>query len=230
MIIIILIYYTHLMTSCHCNISIFHAVYSSMLISMGMLNPDESFISNKMALEMRGAVANILSSPEGVLYVNNKPKKRIVRCKDLLKSAANNEGLSTKEYLRRLRKSGKEGGLYGGGPELTVLSNMLRRPLSIYHLKQTSNIDTTEEKTSQKSREIVRMGCFGEGLFEDPCQSIPDSIVSNAVFFSLDSRSSSPSSPMRPSWHLHILIADVSENERHASLLLPSIPILHNNR
>ena len=196
-----------------------------MLISMGMLNPDDSFFSNTMQ-EMRNSVANILSSPEGTLYVNNKPKKRIVRCKDLLKSAANNEGLSTKEYLRKLRKSGKEGGLYGGGPELTVLSNMLRRPLSIYHLKQTTNV----EKSSQKSREIVQMGCFGEGLFEDPCQSIPDSIVSNAVFFSLDSRSSSPSSPMRPSWHLHILIADVSENERHASLLLPSIPILHNNR
>jgi len=196
-----------------------------MLVSMGMLNPDDSFFSNTMATEMRCSVANILSSPEGTLYVNNKPKKRIVRCKDLLKSAANNEGLSTKEYLRKLRKSGREGGLYGGGPELTVLSNMLRRPLSIYHLKQTNN-----NIQNSKSREIIRMGCFGEGLFEDPCQSIPDSIVSNAVFFSLDSRSSSPSSPMRPSWHLHILIADVSENERHASLLLPSIPILHNNR
>ena len=85
---------------------------------MGMLNPDTAFSSN-MSSEMRGVVANFLSSPEGTLYVSNKPVKRIVRCRDLLKSAAKNEGMSPEEYLIKLRQPGKLGGLYGGGPELT---------------------------------------------------------------------------------------------------------------
>jgi len=213
-------------------------------------------------------VAKFLSSPEGVLYVNNKPVKRIVRCRDLLSSAAKNEGLSPDEYLMRLRQPGKKGGLYGGGPELTCLSNILRRPISIYHLKQqqsqqqqqisTANTNATAS-TATTCCELERMGVFGEGLFEDPCGSIPDSVISNAVFFTVDgskliqqSQSSSSSSttassstttttvedassilngissPLKCSWHLHVLIADSGNNEKHASVLLPSVSILHN--
>lgn len=154
------------------------------------------------------------------------------RCTDLLTSAARNEGLGTEEYLIKLRQPGKKGGLYGGGPELTVLSNILRRPISIYHLKQSIN---NADSLDIDSREIVRMGVFGEGLFEDPGQTIPDSVVSNAIFFPLDTRrlqtanlASALGSPLKSSWHLHILIADTSANEKHACVLLPSVPILHN--
>lgn len=131
-----------------------------------------------------------------------------------------------------MTKLRQPGGLYGGGPELTVLSNILRRPISIYHLKETQNADSQDN-----SRLLERMGVFGEGMFEDPGQTIPDSVISNAVFFTLDSRDmqqnngqSSPliGSPMKCSWHLHVLIADASENEKHACVLLPSVPILHN--
>ena len=60
-------------------------------------------METNMALEMRRVVANFLSSPEGTLYVNNRPRKRIVRCRVLLQSAAKNEGLSAEEYLAKLR-------------------------------------------------------------------------------------------------------------------------------
>ncbi|KAL7544769.1 hypothetical protein ACHAWF_008132 [Thalassiosira exigua] len=216
---------------------VFHAVLSSVFISMGMLDPDSGFSNmSSMALEMRSVVAKYLASPEGNLYVNNKPRKRIVRCRDLLQSAANNEGMSTDEYLIKLRQPGKQGGLYGGGPELTVLSNILRRPISIYHLKHTTEEDFCE---------IERMGVFGEGLLEDPGRSVPDSVISNAVFFTLDGRAGknegsaldktvpnmvSPiGAPLKCSWHLHILIADAGQNEKHATVLLPSVPILHTN-
>ncbi len=184
-------------------------------------------------------VANYLSSPDGVLYVNKKPVKRIVRCQDLLSSAAKTEGLSRDEYLMRLRQPGKLGGLYGGGPELTVLSNILRRPISIYHLKQQQqrqHIISTSNKNTTTHCELERMGVFGEGLFEDQCQSIPDSVISNAVFFTVTDgtqeaknglSSTSISTPLKSSWHLHVLIADASENEKHASVLLPSVSILH---
>jgi hypothetical protein len=222
---------------------VFHAVLSSVFISMGMLNPDAAFTPNNlmssMVLEMRNVVANFLTSPDGTLYVNNKPRKRLVRSRDLLVSAAKSEGFSTEKYLAKLRLPGRMGGLYGGGPELTVLSNILRRPISIYHLSPSTSI--------AESCNIDRVGVFGEGLYEDPCNAIPNSVVSNAVFFTMNGKttpdpnqqqhesngsvaaSSVLSSPFKCSWHLHILIADASENEKHACVLLPSAPILHNN-
>jgi hypothetical protein len=42
--------------------------------------------------------------------------------------------------------------------------------------------------------------------------------------------SSTLSSPFKCSWHVHILIADASEREKHACVLLPSAPILHNSQ
>ena len=218
---------------------VFHAVLGSVFVSMGMIDPDASCYSagvHSMALEMRKVVANFLSSPEGTLYVGNRPRKRIVRCRDLLSSAAKAEGMSPEEYLARLRAPGRRGGLYGGGPELTVLSNILRRPISVFHLKQTTTTMTTTTG-GENCRELQRMGVFGEGMFEDSCRSVPDSVVSNAVFFTLDGRadqqSSSPSpisSPLKCSWHLHILVADAGDGEKHACVLLPSVPILHNDR
>lgn len=209
---------------------VFHAVLSSVFVSMGMLNPDSALSGtmSSMALEMRGVVAKFLSSPDGTLYVTGRPRKRIVRCRDLLRSAANGEGIAEEEYLARLRRRGREGGLYGGGPELTVLSNVLRRPISIYHLKQVRDAPYDGECV-----EIERMGVFGEGLFEDPGRSVPDSVVTNAVFFTVDGtrRTTSPlSSPLKCSWHVHILIADAGDGEKHATVLLPSVPILHNDR
>merc|ERR1711957_248770 len=95
---------------------------------------------------------------------------------------------------------------------------------------------TPEEATSETCCEIERMGVFGEGLFEDSCISIPDSVVSNAVFFTLAKAArESPSSqvlgaPVKCSWHVHILIADVGDAEKPATVLLPSTSILEEQR
>eukprot|EP00986_Skeletonema_menzelii_P001276 scaffold338_cov155-Skeletonema_menzelii.AAC.10 len=197
------------------------------------MNPDADAgdtLLSSMALEMRNVVAKFLSSPEGTLYVNNKPAKRIVRCRDLLSSAAKNEGLSPDEYLKRLRQPGSQGGLYGGGPELTVLSNILRRPISIYHLKQqqqSSIMNATDSSTATTCCELERMGVFGEVFFTvDGCKVKQQSssleedttLILNGI-----------SSPLKCSWHLHVLIADTGNNEKHASVLLPSVSILHND-
>ncbi|KAL3809705.1 hypothetical protein ACHAXA_009399 [Cyclostephanos tholiformis] len=203
---------------------LFHAVLGSVFVSMGMINPDSAYSDavHSMVLEMRQVVANFLSSPEGTLYVNNRPRKRIVRCRDLLSSAAMAEGMSSEEYLARLRLPGRDGGLYGGGPELTVLSNILRRPISIFHLKQ-------------RRRHQSSIAGGGGGQLS---RITTDGVVSNAVFFTLDGRqqgpgqSSSPpiSSPLKCSWHLNILIVDAGDGQKHACVLLPSVSILHNVR
>ena len=86
---------------------VFQAVLCSVFVSMGMLNPDgtNSRFMSALALEMRNVVANVLSSPDGTLYVNNKPTKRIVRCKDLLQSAAQNEGMTSGAFLILILKT-----------------------------------------------------------------------------------------------------------------------------
>ena len=68
-----------------------------------------------------------VNNNSGNLHVNGK---RIVRVIDLLQSAAKQEHVSPETYIELLRN----GTLQGGGPELTVLSNILRRPISIYEL------------------------------------------------------------------------------------------------
>lgn len=200
-----------------------------------MMSPDSEYTIKSMALEMRQVVANFLSWPDGNLYVdNNLGKKRLVRSRDLLRSAARGEGLSKEEYLVRLRKPGRDGGLYGGGPEMTVLSNILRRPIAIYHLA-TSGREPLPG--TGDALEIVKVGEFGRGHFEDACSKIPDSVVANTFFFTMTNEQSedstaSPtfSSPLKCSWDLHILIVDAGDREKHATVLLPSVPILHNGK
>ena len=193
------------------------------------MSPDSEFTVKSMALEMRQVVANFLASPDGNLYVdNNLGKKRVVRISDLLQSAAQGEGLSKEEYLIRLRKPGKDGGLYGGGPELTVLSNILRRPIVIYHLVASRRQPSLR---TGDALEIIKVGEFGKGHFEDACSKIPNSVVSNALFFTVDGRASPTfSSPLKCAWDLHILIVDAGNREKHATVLLLSAPILHNSK
>mmetsp|Transcript_43873 Transcript_43873/g.99167 ORF Transcript_43873/g.99167 Transcript_43873/m.99167 type:complete len:243 (-) Transcript_43873:62-790(-) len=155
-----------------------------------------------VADETRDVVAQVLSS-QGNLYIADK---RIVRAPDLLKSAAKQEGLTPEEYISRLRTKGKDGGLYGGGPELTVLSNVLRRPISIYHLDEEGD-DPTD------TCRVKEVALFGNGIFEDPCLNMPDSAVLSGI------------QPGAFSWHIHILITDVNMelSEKHALVLLPDI-------
>ena len=112
------------------------------------------------------------------------------------------------------------GGLQGGGPELTALSNVLRRPISIYELaplceeeEDTVGPETLEERKEPPLDHLERwrireVGTFGN-IFEDPLISIPDSAVLSGL------------QPGAYSWHLHILVVDVGQGEKHACTLLP---------
>ena len=160
-----------------------------------------------IAKETRQVVASILES-EGNLYIE---QSRFVPARQLLKSAARQEGITPEEYLTLLRKEGSEGGLYGGGPELAVLSNVLRRPISVYELEDDNSAVEAVEDNVTCSR-IVCKGIFGAPIFQDPCRSIPDSAVLSNL------------QPGAYSWHLHILVVDAG-GEKHACVLLPQSPI-----
>ncbi len=199
----------------------FLAVALATSTSMGL--GGNNALLNAVADETREVVAQVLSTPQGHLHVN---EKRIVRVRDLLKSAAMNEHVSMETYIELLRN----GTLQGGGPELTVLSNVLRRPISIYELDELiyeeddDNIklrDDTELRNNNKNVQKITsssiiplqfrikcVGTFGD-LFKDPCAEIPNPAVISGLL------------PGAYSWHIHLLILDSGPNEKHACALLP---------
>jgi hypothetical protein len=161
------------------------------------------------AKRLRATIAEILSS-EGTLYIEDD---RIVSTTALLNSAANQEGLSPDEYLDKLSLDGPEGGMFCGGPELTVLSNLYRRPISIYELDDAQFRSMITEKNTISIGEdtpipIDKRGTFGLNLFEDPCVAYPGSAVATSR-----------------EWHIHVLVLDVSAKEKHACVLLPEVSI-----
>ncbi len=126
----------------------FLAVALATSTSMGLGGNDALLAT--VAAKTRDIVAQFLSAPDGPLHVSGR---RIARAVDLLRSAVLNEELGTngngsgtdgsgtdgsgtdgsdgtREYIEKL----VNGELQGDGPELTVLSNVLRRPISIYEL------------------------------------------------------------------------------------------------
>ena len=192
----------------------FLAVALAAATSMGLGGNDA--LLEAISRETREVVAQVLSSPTGTLYIANG---QTCKAKALLQQATRGEGLGedTDRYLELLRMPGAKGGIQGGGPELTVLANVLRRPISIYELAATINdVDKNQnEECSPTTCPIVCKGTFGMDLFADPCATITESAVLSNV------------QPGAYSWQLHILILDVSPNgdEKHACVLLPQTPI-----
>lgn len=189
----------------------FLAVALATLTSMGLGGNDA--LLRAVSRETRAVVASVFEKGSGNLVIEGK---RLVTAQSLLKSAAQSEGVSTDQYLDLLRKEGIDGGLYGGGPELAVLANVLRRPISIYELaegdnnNEEANDSNSNSEIQQQQQPIYCAGTFGESTFADPLTSIPESaILSNTL----------PTGAY--SWHLHILVVDVSPIEKHACVLLP---------
>jgi OTU-like cysteine protease len=193
----------------------FLAVALATLASMG-LGGNDAFLVRAVSRETRSIVATILESGNGTLIVTGN---RTINTSTLLRQAASGENLSIPEYIRQLKLDGKEGGLYGGGPELTVLTNVLRRPISIYHLAHPTNNDNNLEnidiKTKSISIPIQCMGIFGAETFTDPLLVLNDNVHPSAVL------SSELQSYGAYSWHLHILVVDSSPTEKHACVLFP---------
>ena len=202
----------------------FLAVALAAATSMGLGGSNE--LLQAISQQTRSIVAQVLSAPTGKLYIG-PGKDNVVDASRLLRSAVLQEPSmnTTEEYLEALRKGGRNGGLYGGGPELVVLSNILRRPISIYELDEERLLEEEQEyqngdynqtnatKDNEISPEIfypiVCKGSFGEGVFEDPCLTFPDSVILSNM------------QPGAYSWRLHILVLNSSPTEKHACVLLP---------
>jgi hypothetical protein len=170
----------------------FLAVALATQLSMGLdhsvTGEDDLPRLESMAQETRNVVSRVLQSSGSLVIDKDQPP---VSARALLASAVAKEDTTTEDYLERLETIGRLGGMYGGGPELAVLSNILRRPISIFEL-------ASDDLLTEKECRIERQGTFG--CFDDP---LPED---SAIPFS---------------WHLHILVVDVSPHEKHACVLLP---------
>jgi len=221
----------------------FLAVAFATAVSMGLASRtrtngldehNDTAMLRTLAKEMRQLVAKVLSSEGNVLIAG----KRICSARGLLKSSATAEGMTPARYLARLVKGGRRGGLNGGGPELTILSNILRRPISIYEVHKPDVIEgssgiragmesewqnpgaeaaegcmSSKDVENGSSCRIQRVGSFADS-FVDPCAVVPNSAVL---------ADQTASTPGLCSWGIHILVLDTASTvmEKHAIALLP---------
>ena len=179
----------------------FLAVALATSTSMGL--GGNNALLRSIAADTRSVVADVMASKEGHFHINGN---RLVRARDLLCSAAKKEGLDCDTYIEYVRN----GNLQGGGPELTVLSNVLRRPISIYELdwKDGSNVDDDTPIAIPDVIDLKHMGTFGD-IFRDPLSKISNPAVLSGL------------QQGAYSWHIHILVVDAGFGEKHACALLP---------
>ena len=208
-----------------------------------------------LAQDTRTMVAQVLNSTDGWLYIHGggggsgggtggewdgaTSSQRIVcKASELLQQATNQEpGFNTtQEYLHALITPGALGGLYGGGPELTVLANIFRRPISIYELAPSPSCSAAATKTFSDSEQestnpttaspndvcpVICRGTFGDGLFDDPCGNM-SILPQSAVLSSYGGTGVVTGHTKATNWHLHVLVINVSPTEKHACVLIPT--------
>lgn len=186
-------------------------------------------IFQSIAQQTRTTVSRILQSTNGTLVID--AKQTSVSAGALLATAVREDAMdgipvSKHEYLKHLETPG---GLYGGGPELTVLSNLFRRPISVYELCHSSvPIDNRhgEDSTSRTTTTsticpIECKGTFGEGVFVDPLDAKTSAVWNPSP---IASTGGDNLATVLSSWAVHILVVDVTLHEKHACVLIPVEP------
>jgi len=226
--------------------------WSSFVGGNGFAHNSTSWMS-AIAQDTRTMVAQVLNSTDGWLYIQGGSEggdtrgeregatsfqRTVCKASELLQQATNQEPSfnTTQEYLQALTTPGALGGLYGGGPELTVLANIFRRPISIYELAPSqsplaaaatrtlaeSDQDSTNPSTYSPNDfcPVICKGTFGDGLFDDPCGNT--SILPQSAVLSSFGGTGVVGHTKATNWHLHVLVIDVSPTEKHACVLIPT--------
>eukprot|EP00980_Cylindrotheca_fusiformis_P014843 scaffold4049_cov76-Cylindrotheca_fusiformis.AAC.4 len=219
----------------------FLAVALAAATSMGL--GGNNALLRAISQETRHVVAQVLesssSSKKKHLYIANG---RLCSTNDLLQQATREVGLEnddTDQYLKLLRTEGSKGGIQGGGPELTVLANVLRRPISIYELaaqplssssssSNSKNATTASHhhhhhhsspSSSRHNKEQQQQQEKGDDDDDEYCCNIVCKGTFGKDLFSDPCASIPDSAVLMPnlqpgaySWELHILILNVSSS------------------
>jgi len=103
-----------------------------------------------LAGRTRKQVSKVLQSKSAVLAIDSN-QRRVSAAALLAQASQGDSG-----YIPALETMGKDGGMYGGGPELVVMSNILQKRINIYEMDGPPVDDRCE---------LSCEGIFGEGVF-----------------------------------------------------------------
>jgi len=118
---------------------------------------------------LRQQAVDCLRQPHKRLFLQGR---ETLKSGELVQAAAQQYGLTSEEYCQAMEQDC----VWGGGPEIVALSNLLQRPIHVYELA-TSPHPSQSSKTSPSSSSsssssggntfvLRRMACFGSPRFD----------------------------------------------------------------
>jgi len=83
-------------------------------------------------------------------------------CDELLAAVSEQYGVSPQKYCLDMRKQSE----WGGGPEIVVLANELRRPIHVYELQESTSTSGAPGTPVNRDWQLRRIACFGSPKFD----------------------------------------------------------------
>lgn len=113
---------------------------------------------------LRQKAVDFLRDPNRRLFLQGND---FVKSRELVEVAAQQYGLTADEYCRDMQQQS----VWGGGPEIVALSNVLKRPIHVYELTNTTKpgvISSSSDENHEEGQIFVlrRMACFGSPRFD----------------------------------------------------------------
>ena len=107
---------------------------------------------------LRQQAVDCLRQPHKRLFLQGR---ETLKSGELVQAAAQQYGLTSEEYCQAMEQDC----VWGGGPEIVALSNLLQRPIHVYELA-TSSSKTSEGGGGGNTFVLRRMACFGSPRFD----------------------------------------------------------------
>lgn len=108
---------------------------------------------------LRGRAVDCLRDHKRRLFLQGRES---LQSGELVEAAAQQYGLSSEEYCEAMQQDC----VWGGGPEIVALSNLLQRPIHVYELATATDSSSNKESAAASSFVLRRMACFGSPRFD----------------------------------------------------------------
>jgi hypothetical protein len=107
---------------------------------------------------LRRKAVEVLQHSQRRLFLQGRES---LRAHELVQAAAQQYNLSPEEYCASMQQDS----VWGGGPEIVALCNVLQRPIHVYELASTTTRSSRNDDERQ-SFVLRRMACFGSPKFD----------------------------------------------------------------
>jgi hypothetical protein len=109
---------------------------------------------------LRAQAVDCLRQSQRRLFLQGKES---LRANELVSAAAQQYGLTAEEYCAAMQQDC----VWGGGPEIVALSNVLERPIHVYELAVLQSQSQQQEQEQPNDAFCLRrMACFGSPKFD----------------------------------------------------------------